>query len=177
MNKGITYMETIIAAGLLAVIGGVLIAFINFMGAWAAQEEARFQIQLALDRSVECIVRDLRKINGESEKEKLKVSNNNDEIRFRDPNDTLYLIYYFDEVGDSYHLKKTELDDPNDINSSFDADSGDYIAGNIVPPDQSDPDNTSKFELDSNNFVSIRLVIQKDDDKITINTKARPRNL
>ena len=90
----------------------------------------------------------------------------------------VYFIYYFDEVGDSYNLKKTVLDDPNDINSSFVDGTGDYIAGNIVwDPDPLDPDNTSKFEEDSNNVVSIRLLIQNGDDKITINTKARPRNL
>ena len=167
MNKGITYMETIIAAGLLAVIGGALISFLIFMGAWPAQEEARFQIQLALDRSAERMVRDLRETKEVS-------CPDNEEIRFGDPNTNLYFIYYFSykEDNESYHLKKTNLyNDANDIDlKSFDNTSGEFLAANIIPPD-------SLFEVEGNGVVSIRLVIQKGDDKMRINAKAKPRNL
>ena len=159
MNKGITYMETIIVAGLFAVLASVFVVIFSvFMGNWPYQEK-RVSVQLGLDRAMEKMVRDLRGAAWADP----DISGN--EILYTDVEDNYY-IYYIDEVN---RLQRS----PSDKDGTIDDDSATFIAADI---DQ-DKTNLCVEQNDNNKFIiTLDLTIKSGEAESRLGTKVILRN-
>ena len=135
---------------------------------WSSQE-TRTGIDIALDRGIEEIVRDLRKARQVQ-------SVNNDEIRFTH-NLTAYYIYYLHNAADSYppnfsqgsyQLRRAELS--GGISGTFTYGSGAIIITEVLPPAISDLSISASL-------ITLDLSIKRGDETIRSRTQVRPRNL
>ena len=168
-RAGFTLIELIITILMLVVLTGVsAFVFRAVLLSWHSQE-TRSGIDIALERGIEEMVRDLRKA-------KQVQSVNNDEIRFT--HDLIaYYIYYFYNANDSYppsfsqgsyQLRKAELS--GGISGTFTYGSGSIIITEALPPAASDLSMSA-------NLITLDLSIKRGDETIRSRTQVRPRNL
>lgn len=168
-RAGFTLIELIITILMLVALVGVsALVFRAVLLSWHSQE-TRAGIDIALDRGIEEVVRDLRKARQAQ-------SVNNDEIRFTH-NLTTYYIYYLYNTADSYppsfsqssyQLKKATLS--SGINGTFSYGSGQTMVTEVLPPA------TSDLSI-SANLTTLDLSVRIGDETIRSRTQVRPRNL
>lgn len=169
MKKGLTLIELLIVILLFIILTGVIAyVFHAALITWSSQEK-RSGIDIALDRAIEELARDLR------EARQVQSQAGSDEIRFTQDGTNFY-IYYFYNANDSYQpafnqssydLKKAAL--TGGINGTFTYGSGQVIIGDAVPPA------TSDLSLDGN-IITIDLSVKRADETIRSRTKVLPRN-
>ena len=165
-----------ISVALFAVLAvSAVYVFRAVLLSWSSAEE-RSGIDIALDRAIEEMVRDLR------EAKEIQSTAGRDEIRFSHDQVTYY-IYYLYNASDSYvpppafdqttyELRKATLRE-GDIDGTFTYGDGQLIMTDILLPTTSDlsedPDNSNVFIID--------LSITRGDEIIRSRTKVKPRNL
>ncbi|MBL7091805.1 MAG: prepilin-type N-terminal cleavage/methylation domain-containing protein [Candidatus Omnitrophica bacterium] len=168
MKKAFTLIEVIIVIVLFVILTAVTIyVFRAVLLSWSSQE-TRAGIDIALDRGIEEMVRDLRGA-------KAITYVNNDEIRFTAIGDTHHIYYLYDENDiyppnfdqDSYQLRKATLS--GSINGAL-VDAGRIIITDVLPPP------TSDF-LISGDRATIDISISRGDETIRSRTEVKPRNL
>ena len=171
MRKGLTLIELMISIVLLAVLAvSAAYVFRAVLLSWSSAEE-RSGIDIALDRAIEEMVRDLR------EAKEVQSTAGRDEIRFSHDQGTYY-IYYLYNASDFYvpppafdqtlyELRKATL--TGDINGTFTYGDGQLIVTDVEAP------TTSDLSL-SGNLLTIDLNITRGDETIRSRTEVRPRN-
>lgn len=168
MRRGLTFIELIMTASMMAVlVGAVICIFLVVLRGWSTQLD-RAGINIQIDRGIEEMTGDLR--------EAKEIQSANDEIRFT-KDQTAYYIYYLYNEGDSYplsfnrnsyELRQTTLS--GGIGGTFTYGAGRIIILGVLPPPTSDMSLT-------NNIITIDLSINKDDETVRSMTSVKPRNL
>ncbi len=169
MKRGLTLVELIITIVMLVILTGVIIYILRVvLLSWSSQE-TRSGIDIALDRGIEEMARDLR--------EGRQVSTlNNDEIRFTQDL-SVYYSYYLYNASDSYppsfnqgayQLRKAALS--GGISGTFAYGSGVVKITDVLAPPASD------ISL-SSNLITLDLSIKRKNETIRSRTQVRPRNL
>ncbi len=168
MRRGLTLIELIMTASMMAVlIGAMAYVFLVVLTGLSTQLD-RAGIDIHIDRGIEEMARDLR--------EAKIVQSANDEIRFTEDQATYY-IYYLYNANDSYPLsfnqssyELREATLSGGIGGTFTYGSGRIIITGVLPPPTSDLSLT-------NNMITIDLSINKDDETVRSRTSVKPRNL
>ena len=172
MRNGLTLIELMISIVMFAVLS-VAAAYIfrAVLLNWSSAEE-RSGIDIALDRGIEEMSRDLR------EAREIQSTTGYDEMRFSQDGSSYY-IYYLYNASDSYvpppafdqttyELRKATL--TGGISGTFTYGSGQIIVTDVVAPA------TSDLSL-SSNILTIDLSVTRGDETIRSRTDIRPRNL
>lgn len=166
-KNGLTLIELSITVSMFIIL--TLVAayiFHSVLISWSSQE-TRTGIDIGLDRAVEEMSRDLRKVRA--------VQAVNDEIRFRQGASSYY-IYYFYNPNDAYplafsqglyQLKKEALS--GGISGNFTYGAGEPILNDVLPP------GTSDLSV-SGNLTTIDVSVRRHDETIRTRTQVRPRN-
>ncbi len=172
MKRGLTLIEVLISAVMLAAVAGVAVFLLSAMLKIWVSQEARAGIGIDLDWRMEEMVRDLR------EAREFQSLAGRNEIRFsRDG--VIYYIYYLYNESDAYgpppsfgqeeyKLKRATL--TGDIDGTFAYGAGKNFINEVLPP----PDSELSA---SGNVITIDISVMRKAETIRSRTEVRPRNL
>ncbi len=168
MKRGLTLIEIMIVIVLFVILAAITVyIFRAILLSWSSGE-TRAGIDIALDRGIEEMVRDLRAA-------KAITSVNNDEIRYTATDNTHHIYYLYNSSDtyppnfgqSSYELRKATLS--GSITGAL-ADIGRIIITDILPPA------TTDLSI-SSNIATIDISVSRGDETIRSKTQVKPRNL
>jgi len=172
-NQAFTLIELTISILLIIILAGAALAIFRAVVLTWYSQETKAGIDIALDRVLEEMVRDLR------EAREIESTAGYDEIRFTTDEITYYIYYLYNSDDayvpppafdqDSYQLRKTAL--TGGINGTFNYGDGRIVVSDVVPPADSD------LSFDGTT-VTLDLYIKRGGEpEIRSRTEVNPRNL